>query len=100
HRPMHPQDEPLPSVSSDVLQTIYDRLEAQDCRLEAQDRELDELRANASLGDPHVYQKARTTTLTPYHELLDHYPAAGKMQFFEAALPKDHKVFTVVDHNM
>ncbi|KAF9965671.1 hypothetical protein BGZ70_004339, partial [Mortierella alpina] len=96
---MNSQDESIPTLSPDVLQAIYDRLEAQERRLEAQDRELDELRANASLGDPHISQKARSTTLTPYPELLAHYPAIGEEQFFEAALPKDHKVFTMADYH-
>ncbi|KAF9301352.1 hypothetical protein BG003_002854, partial [Podila horticola] len=96
---MHPQDESTSTFSPDVLQAIYDRLEAQERRLEAQDRELDELRANASLGDPHVSQKARSTTLTPYPELVEQYPAVGEEQFFEAALPKDHKVFTMADYH-
>ncbi|KAG9319172.1 hypothetical protein KVV02_003934 [Mortierella alpina] len=78
---------------------IYDRLEAQERRLDAQDWELDELRANASLGDLHVSQKARSTTLTPYPELIEHYPAVGEEQFFEAALPKDHKVFTMAEYH-
>ncbi|KAG0344423.1 hypothetical protein BG004_004498, partial [Podila humilis] len=96
---MHPQDESTSTLSPDVLQAILDRLEAQERRLEAQDRELDELRANASLGDPHVSQKARSTTLTPYPELIAHYPAIGEEQFFEAALPKDHKIFTMADYH-
>ncbi|KAF9930480.1 hypothetical protein BGZ67_005762 [Mortierella alpina] len=96
---MHPQDESTSTFSPDVLQAIYDRLEAQERRLEAQDRELDELRANASLGDPHVSQKARSTTLTPYPELVEQYPAVSEEQFFEAALPKDHKVFTMADYH-
>ncbi|KAF9928128.1 hypothetical protein BGZ67_007119, partial [Mortierella alpina] len=79
-------DESNPTLSPDVLQAIYDRLEAQERRLEAQDRELDELRANAPLRDPHVSQQTRSTTVTPYPNLIEHYPAIDEEHFFEAAL--------------
>ncbi|KAG0195065.1 hypothetical protein BGX28_002383, partial [Mortierella sp. GBA30] len=96
---MSSQDDPAPLATAKAFRAILARLEAQERRLEAQNRELDELRANASLNDPYVSQKARSTTLTPYPELMEHCPALGEVQFYEAALPKNHTVFTMSDYH-
>ena len=96
---MSSHDDSVLSFTPDALRAILDRLEAQERRLEAQDRELGELRANAALDDPYVSQKTRSTTLTPYPELLERCPAVGEIQFFEAALPKNHTIFTMADYH-
>ncbi|KAF9368955.1 hypothetical protein CPB97_004049, partial [Podila verticillata] len=92
-------DDSILPITPDVLRVIFDHLEAQECKLEAQDKELDELHTNASIGDPHVSQKTHSTTLTPYPGLLEYYPAVGETQFFKAALPKNHTVFTMSDYH-
>ncbi|KAI1287844.1 hypothetical protein EDD11_010195, partial [Mortierella claussenii] len=94
-----PQNDSLPLLTPENIQAILQRLEAQEKRLEAQSRELDELRAHATLDDPHVSQKTRFTILTPYPELLECYPAMGETQFYEAVLPKGHTVFTMADYH-
>ncbi|KAG0313230.1 hypothetical protein BGZ99_009017 [Dissophora globulifera] len=103
---MPSHDDSILSVFPDAFQAIYARLEAQERRLEAQertlearDKKLDELRVNDSLADPHISQKNRSTTLTPNPDLLAQYPAVGETQFFEAALPKNHTVFTMADYH-
>ncbi|KAI1304418.1 hypothetical protein EDD11_005110 [Mortierella claussenii] len=94
-----PQNDLVPSLTSESIQAILQRLEAQEKHLEAQSRELDELRTHATLDDPHVSQKTRSTILTPYPELLEFYPAVGETQFYEAVLPKGHTVVTMADYH-
>lgn len=43
--------------------------------------------------DQHVISKSPATTLVPYPELLEAYPAIGITNLYQAKLPKDHEVF-------
>ncbi|KAF9317191.1 hypothetical protein BG006_003416 [Podila minutissima] len=43
--------------------------------------------------DQHVITKSQVTTLVPYPELLEAYPAISITNLYQAKLPKDHDVF-------